>query len=447
MPAMNDHGGTGLLANRYLIRSTLGKGGFGRTFLAEDTHSPSRRLRVVKQLKPQNTDPELHNLIRERFEREAATLERLGEATDQIPTMHAYFSEEGEFYLVQEWVEGRSLAQRVRESGPLAEAEVREFLCGILPVLDFVHGQGVIHRDISPNNVMLRERDGKPVLIDFGAVKEVVTTVIDAHGFPSSTIAIGSPGYMPLEQYAGRPVFASDIFSLGLTAVYALTSRPPQQLHDPRTGGVAWREHAPGVTRELAEVLSRAVEENARDRFPSAREMSHALRCGGSPAAPQARRPGSGSRVGRGEGAGDAAGEPTLLTEETLVRRDFGGRGAAPVNIDEPALLIRINQNYREGMSAEALLDATRGIWRVGRNRARARYALAVYRGVVREVYAIERWYPAGTTFKDESMRVAGRWEFTGRVAPAGVRDKYVGRSVEHYFKPGNANPVFYVNC
>jgi serine/threonine-protein kinase len=405
---VNKDSNASLLANRYLIRSTLGKGGFGQTFLAEDTHSPARYLRVVKQLKPQNTEPELYPLIRERFEREAVTLERLGEASDQIPTLRAYFSEADEFYLVQDWVDGQSISQKVREGGPLSEAEAREFLCDILPVLDFVHSQGVIHRDIKPDNVMLRARDGKPILIDFGAVKEIVSTVIDSHGYSTNTIAIGTKGYTPIEQFAGKPVFASDIFSLGLTAIFALTGRQPLQMHDQRAGGVAWREHAPGVSRELAEVLDRAVEENARDRFPSARQMLEAL----------------------------------------TLRRPPPGPGGAPVNITEPALLIRINKQYKEGISAKALYDSTRGVWRIGRNRERARYAMAVYGGVVREVYTIEAWHPAEEAFPDdENMHVEGRWAFTGRVAPDSVRDKYVGRSVAHYFKQGNANPVFYVNC
>lgn len=403
---MNDSG-TSLLGNRYLVRSTLGKGGFGQTFLAEDTHSPQRRLRVVKQLKPQNAEPELYPLIRERFEREAATLERLGEASDRIPTLHAYFSEAGEFYLVQDWVEGQSLAQRVRGGGPVSESEVREFLADILPVLDFIHTQGVIHRDIKPENVMLRAGDGKPVLIDFGAVKEVVSTVIDGQGYSTNTIAIGTKGYTPVEQFAGKPVFASDIFSLGLTAIFALTGRPPLQMHDQRTGGVAWREYAPAVSRELTEVLDRAIEERARDRFPGAREMLDALRPGKT-------RPG----------------------------------GHDAVNITERALLIRINKQYREGMPAEALYDSTRGVWRVGPNRERAQYAMAVYGGVVREVYAIETWLPAEKAFPDDpNMHARGRWAFTGRVAEPAVRGKYLGRSVAHYFKPGNANPILYVNC
>lgn len=442
---MNNDTETRLLANRYLIRSILGKGGFGQTFLAEDTHSPSRRVRVVKQLKPQTDDARLYPVIRERFEREAALLESLGELSDQIPTLHAYFSEGGEFYLVQEWVEGRNLTQRVTQDGPLAEPEVRALLCGLLPVLDFVHEQGVIHRDLSPNNVMLRERDEKPVLIDFGAVKEVVTTVLDGRGFPASTMVIGSPSYMAVEQGVGRPVFASDIFSLGLTAIFALTGRHPQQLHDQRTGDFAWRAHAPDVSQALADVLNRAVRESARERFAGAREMSDALGCHKNPAAPDAgeRRV---CRVGRGGDAAAWAGESTLISGETQLRRDAAGRGGQ-VNVSEPSLLIRINQQYREGMSAQDLYDATRGIWKVGPRREGARYALAVFRGVVREVYVIERWYPAGTTFADPRMRVPGRWEFTGRMAEDAVRDKYVGRSVAHFFEQGNANPVFYVNC
>lgn len=411
MSAVSDDTETGLLGNRYRILSSLGSGGFGQTLLAEDTHSPARLRRVVKQLKPQNSGPELYQLIRERFEREAATLEILGESSDQIPTLRAYFSEAGEFYLVQDWVEGKSLAQKVMEDGLLSEDETRKLLCDILPVLDLVHTQGVIHRDIKPDNVMLRARDDKPVLIDFGAVKEVVSTVIDGHGYSTNTIVIGTKGYMPTEQGMGRPVFASDIYSLGLTVIYALTGRSPLQMYDPRSGGVAWREHAPDVSRELADVLSKAVEEHARDRFPGAREMLESL----SPAKP------------------------------APVRKPD------PVRITEPALLIRINKQYREGMSAEALYDSTRGVWKLGPRRERARYAMAVYRGVVREVYLIERWHEAGTTHyktgRMDDMRVPGRWEFTGRVAEEGARSKYLGHSVAHYFKQGMASPVIYLNC
>ena len=115
----------------------------------------------------------------------------------------------------------------------------------------------MIHRDINPNNVMICARDRVPVLIDFGGVKEVVIIVIDAHGHPSSTIAICSPGYMPLEQSAGMPVFAGDIFSLGLTAIFSLTGKHPREMLDLRTGKISWRGQAPEVSERLAGVWTK----------------------------------------------------------------------------------------------------------------------------------------------------------------------------------------------
>jgi len=124
---------------------------------------------------------------------------------------------------------------------------------------------------------------------------------------------------------------------------------------------------------------------------------------------------------------------------------------AKPVQVDEPALLIRINQLYRHNMPAHDLYEATRGVWRLGERREGATYALAVFEGVVREVYEIDEWHPAGSTpywSRDQSeLRMEGRWEFTGKPAPAKVREKYNGRSVASYFKKGQQSPVVYVNC
>jgi serine/threonine protein kinase len=568
-----------MLNNRYMIRSTLGRGGFGQTYLVEDTHSPSRRLRVVKQLKPQAGEADLFPLIRDRFEREAAILERLGDANDQIPTLHAYFSEAGEFYLVQDWIEGESLGRKVREEGAFGEPEAREFLLGILPVLDFVHSQNVIHRDINPNNVMIRARDGRPVLIDFGAVKEVVTTVIDSHGHPSSTIAIGSPGYMPLEQYAGRPVFASDIFSLGLTVIFSLTGKHPKEIHDLRTGEVSWREHAPKVSEHLAGVLTKAVEYHAHDRFPSAQEMLAALHVNAGPLVANERSP-KVFRLGGKSGGALPAEATTRLSEETVLRRggeseeqtlvsgdrskaiEFIGNdkaylrwldenqggyvvntsrsispkymvlhkatcgmikstngippggfternyikicsktveglqswvkqhgrpdgsfssscgacrpmgeyslpveqsrritpGEEVVSVDEPVVAININQQYPQSKSDVELYHATRGIWRLNRQRAqKAQYAFAVFQGEVKEVYKIDRWMPATketTEYWDKRSASQGKYfpsevnegrsEFIGEVAPEAIRKKYVGKQlpVRH-----SQNPIRYFNC
>jgi serine/threonine protein kinase len=266
-----------LINNRYRILQTLGNGGCGETFLAEDTHLPSRCRRVIKQLKPAAGDPATHRIIRERFKREAFVMERLGRACDQIPTLHAYFAEAGHLYLVQDLIEGQNLAQVVKEKGAFGESQVKSLLADLLPVLDCVHSQGIIHRDIKPENIMLRETDGRPVLIDFGAVKETIATVSDAHGASNSSIIIGSPGFIPTEQAAGKPIFSSDIYSLGLTAICLLTGRRPHELTDPYTGKIVWREHAAAVSSDIAALLEKAIHPYAHKRYRTAREMFEAL--------------------------------------------------------------------------------------------------------------------------------------------------------------------------
>jgi len=262
-----------LLNNRYRIIQILGSGGCGRTYLAEDTHIPSKRRCVVKQLTPATNDPVAHRIIKERFQREAAVLEMLAISSDQIPALHAYFTEDEEFYLVQEWIEGKNLTQKVKEGGVFAENQVRDILLSLLPVLDFIHSQGIIHRDIKPENVMLRNRDGNPVLIDFGAVKEVVTSVVDSQGSSTSSIVIGSPGFMSLEQAAGKPVFASDLYSLGLTAIYLITGKRPGELTDLLTGDISWSKHAANVSPDLEAVFNKAIRPFANERYRTAREM------------------------------------------------------------------------------------------------------------------------------------------------------------------------------
>ncbi|MCC5603443.1 serine/threonine-protein kinase [Nostoc favosum] len=268
-----------LLNNRYQVIQVIGAGGFGETFLAEDVHMPSRRRCVIKQLKPiTNNDPQTYQLIQQRFEREAATLEFLGESSNQIPKLYAYFSENGQFYLVQEWIHGQTLTKIVEAKGFESETAVRQILLSLLWVLDYVHSKGIIHRDIKPENIILRSVDGKPVLIDFGAVKETIRSVVNSPGYPTRSLVIGTPGYMPSEQAVGRPVYATDIYSLGLTAIYLLTGKHPQELQtDLKTGEILWQQHAPHVSSQLAAVLNQAIKPHAGDRYSTASKMLHAL--------------------------------------------------------------------------------------------------------------------------------------------------------------------------
>jgi len=270
-----------LLNNRYRVIRTLGGGGFGETFLAEDTQMPSNRRCVIKQLRPILNNPQIYQLVQERFQREAAILEDLGSATNQIPTLYAYFQSDGQFYLVQEWIEGDTLTEKVQQQGLLSESAVREILINLLSVLEYVHNQRIIHRDIKPDNIILRHRDHKAVLIDFGAVRESMGTVVNSQGLPTSSIVIGTPGFMPSEQAAGRPLYSSDLYSLGITAIYLLTGKQPQELEtDSRTGEIVWHSHALSISPSMAAVIDRAIAYHPRDRFATAKEMLDTLQFG-----------------------------------------------------------------------------------------------------------------------------------------------------------------------
>ena len=120
--------------------------------------------------------------------------------------------------------------------------------------------------------------------------------------------------------------------------------------------------------------------------------------------------------------------------------------GAAEVEIVDPCVLIRINDLFRYGMTPIELYDATRGVWVTGPKRDRARYALAVFRGVVQEVYQITAWFPGGSTLSSRpDTDYPGRWEFVGKIAPDKLRRRYVFRSVRRYLPQGAQNPIRYV--
>ncbi|NER30529.1 MAG: protein kinase [Symploca sp. SIO1C4] len=268
-----------LLNNRYRILETLGSGGFGNTFLAEDSYLPSGRKCVIKQLKPVTHNPQAYKLVQERFQREAAVLEELGEGHSQIPRLYAYFSEDERFYLVQEWIEGNTLTEKVQKQGVLDQTEVKEILTSLLSTLIYVHNRRIVHRDIKPDNIIIRQRDQLPVLIDFGAVKEAISTVINSQGNSTASMVIGTPGFMSGEQAAGRPIYASDLYSLGLTAIFLLAGKLPQQLEtDTSTGEILWRQQVTGIHSQLATVIDKAIRFHPGDRFTTAREMLQALK-------------------------------------------------------------------------------------------------------------------------------------------------------------------------
>lgn len=276
-----------LVNNRYQVLRVLGSGGFGKTFLAEDTQMPSNKRCVVKQLIPVVNNTQVYQLVQQRFQQEAAILEELGDHNPQIPRLYAYFSEGGEFYLVQEYIEGQTLSEKLKQEGVFNEIIVKEILINILQILEYVHSKGIVHRDIKPDNIILRFSDSKPVLIDFGAVKVTMNTEISPSGNSTQSIVIGTPGFMPMEQTVGRPVYSSDLYSLGLTAIYLLTGKIPQDLPtEPTIGSILWRHFAPYLNVNFGDILDKAIAYHPRDRYTNAREMLTALQTLSNPVAP-----------------------------------------------------------------------------------------------------------------------------------------------------------------
>lgn len=273
-----------VLVGRYQIYQMLGGGGFGKTYIALDTQRPGQPKCVVKHFQPVTHNPEFLETARRLFTSEAETLEKLG-YHDQIPRLLAYFEEDQEFFLVQEFIEGHSLKVEMPPNQPWTEEKVIILLQQGLDILKFIHSHQVIHRDIKPENMLRRLEDGKLVLIDFGAVKQVQTHISGISGQTEMTIAIGTPGYMPLEQFQGKPHLNSDIYSLGMVCIQALTGVHPRQLaEDPTTGEFLWQYRAK-VSPELAFVLSRMVMINYRLRYQSATEVMEALQQKFSPQA------------------------------------------------------------------------------------------------------------------------------------------------------------------
>ncbi len=271
-----------LLGGRYQIITQLGQGGFGATFVAVDTQRPRNPQCVVKQLKPVATDPYTLQVAKRFFAQEAEILETLG-THDQIPQLLAYFEENQEFYLVQELIEGHDLTQELPFDKQLSEAFVIKLLKDTLEVLAFVHEYNAIHRDIKPSNIRRRQKDGKIVLIDFGAVKQVKGLQVNPQGQTVLTVPIGTHGYMPSEQAKGEPKFSSDVYALGIVCIQAMTGINP----DPRcsgglpthteTGEIVWRDRVK-VSSKLADILDKMVLYDFRQRYQSATEALQAVK-------------------------------------------------------------------------------------------------------------------------------------------------------------------------
>jgi len=266
-----------IIGNRYIIVKELGSGSFGDTYIAKDTKFPGKPDRVVKHLCPKDEDPQTLKTAKRLFQTEAESLAKLGEY-DRIPRLFAYFEEDKEFFLVQELIEGHDLIQEFQFGKRWSEEETAEFLHELLSILSIVHKQGTIHRDIKPANIM-RRKDGKIVLIDFGAVKQTAT--IDKDGKtppPESTVGIGTIAYMPLEQARGKPGTYSDIYAVGMLGIQALTGLISEQLpHDCNSFKLNLKQQQITISSKLESVLCKMIEYQPENRYQNATEALQAI--------------------------------------------------------------------------------------------------------------------------------------------------------------------------
>lgn len=272
-----------LVQNRYRILRMLGQGGFGRTYLAQDSHRFNEPC-VLKEFDPTTQGTKHAQKAEELFAREAGVLYQLHHP--QIPQFRELFrvtqANSELLFLVQDYVAGKTyqelLEERRQRGLAFSEAEVMELLQTILPVLEYIHQAGIIHRDISPDNIILRDRDQKPVLIDFGVVKSAVNQIAYQ---PSSATFVGKPGYAPVEQLQkGKAEPCSDLYALAVTSVVLLTGREPQSLFDPVNLNWQWHRYA-SVSPKLGQILDRMLNARPSDRYASASEVLNRL---GAPA-------------------------------------------------------------------------------------------------------------------------------------------------------------------
>ncbi len=278
--------------HRYRPLKLIGQGRFGRTFLAVDEGEASKPHCVIKQFFPQAQGTDNAEEAAQLFQQKAVRQEELG-THPQIPDLLAHFSQNQHHYLVQEFIDGQNLAQQLESNGAFNENQIRQLLMDLLPVLQFVHEKNVIHRDIKPKNIIRRttstthppaespppEREGEGetmgqlVLVDFGTAKFATDTVL-----PSTGTAIGTSGYVAPEQALGKEIFASDLYSLGVTCIHLLTQTDPFELYSVSEGAWVWRNYLSNpVTDELGQILDKMLENATKRRYQSAAEVLNDL--------------------------------------------------------------------------------------------------------------------------------------------------------------------------
>jgi len=274
-----------LLKNRYRTLRFLGAGGMGRSYVAVDEDTPSKRYCAIKQFCPApelQSDPEAFQKALELFNREAEVLDRLGDNCPQIPRLLAYLEQEQRLYVLQEFIDGCDLMEELVEQGCFSESKIVQLLAEILPVLKYIHDRGVIHRDIKPGNLMRRRKtaettQGRLVLIDFGISRQLKASIA------TQGTTAGTMGYAPPEQLTyGEAYPASDLYALGATCLHLLTGIDPYELYQPQEKRWVWREalRQQGVRLSLTvtAILDKLLQPEVLERFQSADEVLAVLK-------------------------------------------------------------------------------------------------------------------------------------------------------------------------
>ena len=258
-----------LIKERYCLIKQIAKGKFYETFFAVDESQFPPIPCVIQRFLSQYQTPK-------NFQHQVQQLTELGKHP-QIPSLIAHFTEDEYCYFIQEFIEGDNLASLVEKNGVFYESQIWQVLKSLLPVLSFIHHHQIIHRNIQPENIIWQSANQKQdlldnlILVDFAVMKFVNEN-------QSIDDIVGSPEYISPEQIQGNAVFASDLYSLGVTCIYLLTQIPPFELFDINNNSWVWRDYLPHqISEYLAQTLDKLLKHNLQERWKSADQLIDTL--------------------------------------------------------------------------------------------------------------------------------------------------------------------------